>query len=81
VQQHTEADRREVDPPIQVEAATWSSTGRLDWWVKSASSGWVGCGAKTVVNVGFELLIFVPRAAHRDDAIGDMRRPPIEVHQ
>ena len=27
-------DRREVDPPIQVEAATWSPGGQLDWWVK-----------------------------------------------
>jgi hypothetical protein len=30
-QQIPEADRREVDPPIQVEAATWSPGGRLDW--------------------------------------------------
>jgi hypothetical protein len=26
--------RREVDPPIQVEMASWSPGGRLDWWVK-----------------------------------------------
>jgi hypothetical protein len=26
-------DRREVDPPIEVEAVTWSP-GQLDWWVK-----------------------------------------------
>jgi hypothetical protein len=32
--QYGEADRREVDPPIQVEAATWSPGGKLDWWVK-----------------------------------------------
>jgi hypothetical protein len=32
--QYGEADRREVDPPIQVEAATWSPGGQLDWWVK-----------------------------------------------
>jgi hypothetical protein len=25
------ADRRAVDPPIQVETATWSKAGRLDW--------------------------------------------------
>jgi SH3-like domain-containing protein len=24
VQQHAEADRREVDPPVQVQTATWS---------------------------------------------------------
>jgi hypothetical protein len=34
VQQYAEADRREVDPPIQVETATWSPGGQLDWWVK-----------------------------------------------
>jgi hypothetical protein len=34
VQQFAEADRRAVDPPIEVQAATWSPRGRLDWWVK-----------------------------------------------
>ena len=34
VQQRAEGDRREVDPPIQVETATWSKAGQLDWWVK-----------------------------------------------
>jgi hypothetical protein len=29
-----EADRCAVDPPIEVEAATWSAVGTLDWWVK-----------------------------------------------
>jgi hypothetical protein len=33
-QQRAEADRREVDPPIQVETARWSTAGQLDWWVK-----------------------------------------------
>ena len=28
------ADRREVDPPIEVKAATRSTAGQLDWWVK-----------------------------------------------
>ncbi|MFL6044887.1 MAG: hypothetical protein ACJ72M_07210 [Propionibacteriaceae bacterium] len=32
--QYGEADRREVDPPIEVESATWSPGGTLDWWVK-----------------------------------------------
>jgi hypothetical protein len=32
--QYEEADRREVDPPIQVEMATWSPGGQLDWWIK-----------------------------------------------
>jgi hypothetical protein len=40
--QYGEADRRAVDPPIEVEAATWSAAGTLDWWVKSACSGRAG---------------------------------------
>jgi hypothetical protein len=32
VQQFAEADRREVEPPIQVELATWSRAGQLHWW-------------------------------------------------
>jgi hypothetical protein len=34
LKQFAEADRREVDPPIPVEIATWSHAGQLDWWVK-----------------------------------------------
>jgi hypothetical protein len=34
VQHLAEADRREVDPPIEVQMATWSKAGQLDWWVK-----------------------------------------------
>jgi hypothetical protein len=29
-----EADRRRVDPPIEVEAASWSAGRQLDWWIK-----------------------------------------------
>jgi hypothetical protein len=29
-----EADRRAVDPPIEVEAASCSAGGQLDWWTK-----------------------------------------------
>jgi hypothetical protein len=32
--QYGQADRREVDPPIPVEMATWSPGGQLDYWVK-----------------------------------------------
>jgi hypothetical protein len=32
--QYGEADRREVDPPDEVQVATWSAAGQLDWWVK-----------------------------------------------
>jgi hypothetical protein len=35
-----EVDRREVDLPIQVETATWSKTGQLDWWVKERPEWW-----------------------------------------
>ena len=41
VQRLPEADRREVDPPIQVEMATWSKAGQLDWWVKERQQ-WLG---------------------------------------
>jgi hypothetical protein len=34
LEQIAAADRREVDPPIQVETATWSKAGQLDWWVR-----------------------------------------------
>jgi hypothetical protein len=32
--QREEADRLEVKPPIEVESATWSAAGTLDYWVK-----------------------------------------------
>jgi hypothetical protein len=67
LQQRAEADRREVDPPIQVETATWSKAGQLDWWVKNGGDGGVGYPARTAVNGGSGLLIFVPLAAHSDD--------------
>ena len=41
VQHLAEADRREVDPPIEVETATWSRVGELDWWVKERQQ-WLG---------------------------------------
>jgi hypothetical protein len=40
VQQRAEADRREVEPPIQVETATSSKGGQLDWWVKERPEWW-----------------------------------------
>ena len=33
-------DRREVDPPIEVETATWSEGWQLDWWVKERQEWW-----------------------------------------
>ncbi len=32
--QRNEDERRRVDPPIEVESASWSAVGELDWWVK-----------------------------------------------
>ena len=32
--QYSEADRREVDPPIEVEMTSWSKAGQLDYWVR-----------------------------------------------
>jgi hypothetical protein len=40
VQQRAEADRREVDPPIEVETARWSKAGQLDRWVKERREWW-----------------------------------------
>ena len=39
--QRAEADRRAVDPPIEVQAATWSRGGTLDYWVKERQQ-WLG---------------------------------------
>jgi hypothetical protein len=61
IQHLPEADRREVDPPMQVEMATWSKAGQLDWWVKGAPAmAWSRTRMRTAVNGGSELLIFVP---------------------
>jgi hypothetical protein len=29
-----EADRRAVDPAVEVQAASWSAGGQYDWWTK-----------------------------------------------
>jgi hypothetical protein len=39
--QRNEDDRRRVDPPIEVESATWSDGGQLDYWVKERQE-WLG---------------------------------------
>jgi hypothetical protein len=41
VRQRAEADSRVVDPPIEVELATWSEAGQLDWWVNERQQ-WLG---------------------------------------
>jgi hypothetical protein len=39
--QYAEADRREVNPAIEAEAATWAAAGQLDWWVRERRE-WFG---------------------------------------
>ena len=41
VDDYAEADRREVNPPIEVESATLSPGGTLDSWVKERRQ-WLG---------------------------------------
>ena len=65
--QYGEADRRAVDPPIQVEIATWSKAGQLDWWVRERREWWVGYSCQTAVNVDQKLLIFDRRAGPSAD--------------
>jgi hypothetical protein len=31
---HDLKGRREVDPPIEIQSATWSTGGQLEWWIK-----------------------------------------------
>ena len=38
--QRDQADRREVSPPIEVESATWSAAGDLDYLVKERQEWW-----------------------------------------
>ena len=33
-------ERREVEPPIPVESATWSAAGLLDYWVRERFEWW-----------------------------------------
>jgi hypothetical protein len=40
VDDYADADRREVNPPIEVESATWSTSGTLDWWIKERQEWW-----------------------------------------
>jgi hypothetical protein len=38
--QRSEDDRREVVPPMEVESASWSAGGVLDYWVKERHEWW-----------------------------------------
>jgi hypothetical protein len=47
--QYSDADRRAIDPPIEVDMATWSPNGGLDWWLKERQQWWGRARSKTVV--------------------------------
>jgi hypothetical protein len=58
--QREQADRLEVKPPIDVESATWSAAGILDYWVKEEREWWGRASAgQTAIRRGSELLIYV----------------------
>jgi hypothetical protein len=38
--QRTPDERREVRPPMEVETATWSAAGTLDYWVRERGEWW-----------------------------------------
>jgi hypothetical protein len=70
------ADRREVNPPVQVDVASWSKAGQLDYWVNDwvndrRGGGWAGSEVITVANGGSKLLICVQRAAKPAESIDD----------
>jgi hypothetical protein len=54
-----QGDRREAGPPVQVETATWSKAGQLDWRVKELQEWWGRVRACRGPTGGSELLIFV----------------------
>ena len=39
--EYGEADLQAVDPPVEVQVATWSAAGTLDWWVRERRE-WFG---------------------------------------
>jgi hypothetical protein len=55
--QYTEADQCEVNPPIEVEAATWAAAGQLIGGSESARNGSDAYAGQTVVKGGSRLLI------------------------
>jgi hypothetical protein len=57
--QRDQADRRELSPPIEVESATWSAAGDLDYLVKERQEWWGRYGVQTDITCGSALLIYV----------------------
>jgi hypothetical protein len=74
--QRDQADRREVSPPIEVESATWSTAGDLDYPVKERQEWWGGYGVQTDITYGSELLIYVPpKSTDSTEAVGLHSQP------
>jgi hypothetical protein len=73
-QQRAEADRREVDPPIQVETATRSRAGQLDWWVKDRKEWWGHVRGVDGRQRWIRAVDLRPGAVHSIQAILDDRR-------
>jgi hypothetical protein len=53
--QRDQADRGEVSPPIEVESATWSAAGDLDYLVKERQEWWGRVRLQTDITGGSEL--------------------------
>ena len=47
-----QANLLEVKPPIEVDAATWSDAGKLDYWVRRDMSGGDACVVQTDITCG-----------------------------
>ena len=58
---YAEADRREANPPIEVESATWSAAGQLDWWVRERREWFGRVRGPDGRQRGSRLMIFVWR--------------------
>jgi hypothetical protein len=56
--QRDQTDRIEVNPPIEVQSATWSAAGQLDWWVKERREWWSRVRGPDVDRPGSKLQIF-----------------------
>jgi hypothetical protein len=51
--QRDQADRLQVDPPVEVESARWAPAGKLDWWDKRATGVvWPCAGSRRASEVG-----------------------------
>jgi hypothetical protein len=59
--QRQQSERRQVNPPIQVESATWTAAGELDYWVREKAEWWGRVRGRTAITSGSEPPISVQR--------------------